>query len=106
MTYKLAFVALILLGLTGFVAIRLGHFPVAMVNSHFVSEADFEEAIATIINTGNNGNILPDGQELRRQALEWAIEDALTHRSLAKHEARVIILMSNFSWDGSNVVRD
>lgn len=68
---------MILLGLSGFIAIRLGYFPVALVNAWPVDEGDYNRAAEEIINSFDIEAEIPENNELRRLTLQKIIEDKL-----------------------------
>lgn len=83
--YITTFILLIVIGLTSFMTIRLGLFPVAIVNSHPVSEARFERAMEEII-AGFVDDPKPLGDsELKRSALQKIIENELVYREAQKY---------------------
>lgn len=140
--YYIIFILLIALGLTGFVLIKLDFFPVVIINSRLVSEAQFELKVKKVTLLRVSSNEPLDDYELKRLALEKLIEEELVYQGaekygkkdarkngeieslqtflalqlkqdgevfeewlrLAKRSARVIILASDFLWDGSTVL--
>lgn len=82
--YLIIFLLLIFLGIGGFIAIRLGLFPVALVNARPISETYFDKAVEEIIGSIAPGAKLPENAELKRQALEKIIENELVYREAKK----------------------
>lgn len=75
---------LIVIGLASFIAIRLGLFPVVIVNSYLVSEAEFERAMEEIIAGLVNDPRPREDNELKRAALQKVIENELVYREAQK----------------------
>lgn len=83
--YYSFFLILIFLGLGGFISIRLGYFPVAIVNSHLISEAYFNDALRDVIEGYVSGTDIPGNTELKREALQKIIENELVFREAQKY---------------------
>ncbi|PIR89482.1 MAG: hypothetical protein COU07_01110 [Candidatus Harrisonbacteria bacterium CG10_big_fil_rev_8_21_14_0_10_40_38] len=91
----LIFLALMILGLLGFYTIQLGYYPVAIVNSHIISEFSYRESLLSaehyytkLIDSYPNDSIseaIPSSSaELRRLMLEQMIENVLIEDELSK----------------------
>ncbi|MDP1689110.1 MAG: hypothetical protein Q8L47_03190 [bacterium] len=82
--FVIIFLLLIFLGLSGFIAIRLGFFPIAIVNTHFIRESYFNEA-AEVIVSGYKADSKLGNTELRRLTLQKIIEDQLIKSEAEKY---------------------
>lgn len=83
--FIITFLLLIFFGLSGFIAIRLGLFPVAIVNDKFIGEAYFNAASKEIIAGYKNEEKIPQNTELRRLTLQKLIEDQLIYSEAKKY---------------------
>jgi hypothetical protein len=93
LTYKIIFLAIILIGVSAFSVISLGYFPVVVVNSHIVTEREYRTSLEAVLHyydaaiktysTLDFSKVLANPDDLRRLALEELIENELIHQALA-----------------------
>ncbi len=93
LVYKIAFLSLIIIGVSAFSLVSAGYFPVAIVNSHIVTERAYRTNLDAVVHYYDAAvktyskldftNALADPDDLRRLALEQLIENELVHQALS-----------------------
>jgi len=96
--YKIIFAALVVLGSVLYIFIAYGYFPVAIVNSSFITQREYEKNVAAVINyydaaakTYSKGDIKSsekDILELKQLTLNEMIQNRLVHVELKKRLGR------------------
>lgn len=90
----LTFLCIIFVGVIVYGVISRGYFPVALVNGGIISERDYEESVAAVVNYYQSAgktyrglnieDLLKNKDEVRRLALDQLVENAIIDRELQK----------------------
>ena len=90
--YLISFVILVVVGVSLYIYIGLGHFPVAIVNSEIITEREYQKSFAAILNytetaskTYSNldlSELTKDKKNVKKLVLEGEIENKIIHQEL------------------------